>query len=375
MFNELPCLRKKCLMNNEKLKILCLDDVEADAIIIREQLSGENLDFQFDHASTGKDFEEKLRSEKYDIVLSDYYLPGFNGLAALILTKKIQPDIPFICISGTIGEDLAIELLHLGASDFIIKDKLTKLPIAIKRALMEVREHKARIEAETERKLAEEEIKNMKDSLEHLNAHLEEIRENERASIARELHDQLGQALTAIQIDLDWLRDKLAGDSEEGLKLEGMINLIKSMSSDVQRISFELRPSILDDLGLVSAMEWYAREFEKRTGIYCILNLEEIQIPDMKKNLALYRILQESLTNVSRHSQAKLTKISLKRIKDSVIMQVADDGIGTDIKKINSYKSLGFIGIRERLKLHNGDLKIQSAGKKGTKLSITIPFN
>ena len=355
-------------MNTEKLKILCLEDIEADAIIIKELLSGEGMVFQFDHVLTGSDFEDKLKSDNYDIILSDYYLPGFSGLAALLLSKKMHPDVPFICISGTIGEELAIELLHLGASDYIIKDKLSKLPVAIQRALIGVRERKARIEAEIS-------LKESKDSLEKLNAHLEEIRENERASISREIHDQLGQALTAIKFDLDWLGDKLAVDSEEGVKVEGMIGLINSMITDVQRISFELRPSILDDLGLVSAMEWYTREFEKRTGIYCILKLDDIQFPDMKKNLTLYRILQESLTNVSRHSHAKRTAIKLNRIKNSIVMVVSDNGIGIDNEKISSYKSLGFIGIRERLKLHCGDLDIQSVMNKGTKLKITLPFN
>jgi PAS domain S-box-containing protein len=135
-------------MNSKGLKILCLEDVEDDAIIIREMLSAEGLIFQFDHVSTESEFMDKLKSEKFDIILSDYNLPGFSGIAALLLSKKICPDVPFICISGTIGEDLAVELMHLGASDYIIKDKLSKLPVAIERALKEIEEHQSRVQAE-----------------------------------------------------------------------------------------------------------------------------------------------------------------------------------------------------------------------------------
>ena len=96
------------------LKILCLEDVKEDAILIREQLLIEGLEFQFEHVSTKSEFTDKLKSGKYDIILSDYNLPGFSGIAALLLSKKICPDVPFICVSGTIGEDLAVELMHIG---------------------------------------------------------------------------------------------------------------------------------------------------------------------------------------------------------------------------------------------------------------------
>ncbi len=135
-------------MKSKGLKILCLEDIEADAVIIRELLAREGLTDKFDHASNESEFTERLHSEAYDIILSDYNLPGFNGIAALLLAKKIYPDVPFICISGTIGEDLAVELMHLGASDYIMKDKLSKLCIAVKHALQEVEEHRSRIEAE-----------------------------------------------------------------------------------------------------------------------------------------------------------------------------------------------------------------------------------
>jgi PAS domain S-box-containing protein len=134
------------------LRILCLEDVEADATLIREQLRREGLKFQFEHVSTENEFADKLKSGNYDIILSDYNLPGYNGIAALLLSKKICPFLPFICVSGTIGEDLAVELIQLGASDYILKDRLSKLHVAIQRALHDVEVQQARKIAETELK-------------------------------------------------------------------------------------------------------------------------------------------------------------------------------------------------------------------------------
>ena len=154
-----------------------------------------------------------------------------------------------------------------------------------------------------------------------------------------------------------------------------MIELVANSIKDVQRISSELRPAMLDDLGLNATIEWYIEEFEKRTGINCLLTLDEVQFPDEKKNLILYRILQEATTNVIRHSKAKNVNINLYQAEDSIILEVFDDGIGVEKNKINSNKSLGFIGMRERIKQYNGRMDISSTLNKGTKLSISIPFN
>jgi signal transduction histidine kinase len=348
-------------MQNSALKILCLEDVEADAIIIREKLRSDGLVFSFDHVSTEEAYAEKLASGSYDIILSDYSLPGYSGIAALMLARKVSPDTPVIFISGTIGEDMAVEMIHIGAADYILKDHLSKLPVAIERALKEAEEHKLRIEAEK--------------SIEKLNQHLEEVREEERASIAREIHDQLGQSLTALKIDVEWLTDRITSDAVAADKLKVMNELIIEMSSDVQRIASELRPSILDDLGLATAMEWYIGEFSRRTGIFCQKELEEVENLNEKKSLTLYRVLQEALTNITRHAKATKVRVSLKRKGETITLTVTDNGIGISADKIDSYKSMGLLGIRERLKKHSGQLKIKSDKNKGTSLIISIPVN
>jgi signal transduction histidine kinase len=230
-------------------------------------------------------------------------------------------------------------------------------------------------ELEKSREKAEKELRNMKDSLEMLNRRLEEIRENERAAISREIHDHLGQSLTALKIDIQHIQDKMPDGSPEARKLESMSGLVTEMIRDVQRIAAELRPAILDDLGLASAMEWYIREFGKRTGITCRHRLDFMQFSDTRKNLTLYRILQEALTNVSRHASASMVQVDLFVKGNAAVMTVKDDGAGFDESKIHSFNSLGFIGIRERLKLTGGRLDIESRPGKGTKLSVSIPFD
>lgn len=352
----------------ESIRILCLEDEEADAILIRERLKSDGLVFDFNIAATESEYTRMLMEGGYDLILSDFNMPGYNGIAALIQAKKLYPDIPFICISGTIGEDLAVELIQLGAADYILKDRLSRLPVAIGEAL-----HNA--EAERTRKKAEEELKNTKKALELLNQHLDEIREEERAAISREIHDNLGQSLTALKIDLNHLREKIPENSVESVKLGKMSDLVTEIIKDVQRIAAELRPPILDDLGLASAMEWYIHEFQERTGIQCDINLMEVQFPAEKKNLTLYRILQEGLTNVARHSMAKTVSVRLDHSDDMISLQIADNGTGLEQSKINSFSSLGFIGIRERLKVYNGTLEILSSPGQGTTLNISIPFN
>jgi len=350
------------------LKILYLEDVEADAMLISKKLKEEGYDFRVDLVSNEKEYTEKLEGGGYDLILSDYNLPGYSGIAALMLARRMHPEVPFICVSGTIGEDMAVELIQLGASDYILKDRPSRLSVAIERAFRVA-------ELEKSREKAELEMKNMKESLEMLYRRLNEIRENERASISREIHDHLGQSLTALKIDIQHLQDKMPHDSEESLKLESMIRLTTGMITDVQRIAAELRPPILDDLGLVSAMEWYIKEFGERTGIKCRHRLDYLQFADKEKNLTLYRILQEALTNVSRHASAKTVWVELIVRDRRAVMAVRDDGIGFDETRIRSNKSLGLLGIRERLKQTGGNLDIKSAPGKGTRLSVTISID
>jgi PAS domain S-box-containing protein len=226
----------------------------------------------------------------------------------------------------------------------------------------------------TSRIEAEKQIRKSGEMLEELNRHLTTVRENERAIISREIHDQLGQSMTALKMDMNSLRQKLSTDIVSCQKLDKMIDLITATIKDVQRISAELRPGILDDLGLSAAVDWYCDEFAKRTGLEVHLDLDEVQSDNMNENLTVYRVLQESLTNIIRHARAKNVIVKLAKIKNSIVLSVTDDGIGIGKDKINAPGSLGLMGMFERVKQSGGRMKISSTGNNGTNVQIYVPI-
>ena len=226
----------------------------------------------------------------------------------------------------------------------------------------------------TGRRQAEEELRKSKKLLEGLHKHLIEIRENEHTRISREIHDQLGQSLTALKIDMTWLREKIAKESEESRKLNEMIELVNATSIDVHRISSELRPLMLDDLGLAATLEWYCEEFANRTGLKVQMEIEDIQTENMNKNLSIYRVAQESLTNIIRHANAKKVQIKLQKIKKDIVLIIQDDGIGISPDKIRSSNSLGLLGMSERVNQSGGHMEILTPAKGGTKVRVYIPM-
>jgi signal transduction histidine kinase len=181
--------------------------------------------------------------------------------------------------------------------------------------------------------------------------------------------------LSVLKIDLNWTKANYGKGEEAIKKIYSMIDIVNDTIKSVQRISSDLRPGILDDLGLIPAMEWFCQEFEKRTGIKCHLNLGDFESTNEKKNLALYRILQEATTNVMRHANAKNLYVKCIRGEDSVFLEIMDDGTGMKQEKIDSSKSLGLIGMRERIKQFDGRLDIKSTMHVGTTISVYVPIN
>jgi two-component system sensor histidine kinase UhpB len=233
--------------------------------------------------------------------------------------------------------------------------------------------HKRAVRNIPDRIKMEEELRNSKELLEKLNQYLNDIRENERAIISREIHDQIGQSLTALKLDMKWLYRFINTKPEAVLKFDRIIELISKTMKDVQRISSDLRPGILDDLGLVAAIEWYCDEFEERTRILCKLKFDKSDYGDSKVNLTFFRILQETLTNVIRHSMASSVNIKLFKSLKGITMTIHDNGIGIPEEKIKSNKSLGLMIMYERVRQFSGKIDISSKKGHGTKLVIFIP--
>lgn len=225
----------------------------------------------------------------------------------------------------------------------------------------------------TTRRKAEQQLRESEDELRRLTTRLEAIREEERAGIARELHDQVGQALTALRMDLATLQGQPQGEPVSSEKLAQMIELVDATTDDVRRISSELRPGILDDFGLIPAMEWQLDQFQKRTNIQCELKSSGDEVPDSATATALYRVFQELLTNVARHAAAQHVTVLFERDDGDYILTVADDGRGITEEQMHSPSSLGLIGTRERLRPLGGHIELSGAPGKGTTVRVTVP--
>lgn len=228
----------------------------------------------------------------------------------------------------------------------------------------------------TDRKKADTEMLASREQLRNLTAHLQSVREEERMGLAREIHDELGQALTAIKIDAYLIHKFFPQDQEPQLKrTQSMIQLIDSTIENVKKIASKLRPSLLDDFGLIAALEWQAREFQQRTGIICKLSIgsENIQV-NKEHAINLYRIFQEALTNVARHAQATKLNISLKKQNGWIRMKIKDNGKGITEPDISDSKSYGMLGIKERVEFMKGKVKIYGVKNEGTTLEVRIPY-
>jgi PAS domain S-box-containing protein len=228
----------------------------------------------------------------------------------------------------------------------------------------------------TERKEAEDELRRSREQLRNLLAHAQSVREEERGRIAREIHDELGQALTALKMDLSWIIKRLAQDQEPlHKKARDMSKLIDMNIQTVKRISSELRPGLLDVLGLTAALEWQIKEFQERTGIKCKLKVTPPDIsPDMDMSTTIFRIFQETLTNVARHANAAKVKVTLENKAETIVLQVNDDGSGITEKQISSPASIGLMGMRERAHYLGGEIRIKGAKNEGTTVTVTFPF-
>jgi len=228
----------------------------------------------------------------------------------------------------------------------------------------------------TQKQKAEHKLQESHQELRDLAAHLQVIREEERAGIAREIHDELGQQLTGLKMDVSWLSKKLPdanGSIHE--KIKDILELLDITVKTVRKISAELRPSILDDLGLIEAMEWHGQEFEKRSGIKVKFHsaIKKITLPE-NVTIGIFRIFQESLTNVARHAGASEVKCNIEEKNETLLLIIKDDGKGFDPGKVAGKKTLGLLGMKERTLMMGGKYEIKSKKGLGTTVLVNVPF-
>ncbi|UCH49674.1 MAG: response regulator [Betaproteobacteria bacterium] len=482
------------------LRLLHVEDSEDDALLINEEFIAAGYQLSATRVDTAEGLRHALQNGPWDLVITDISMPDFDAVNALAIVNETNPDIPCIVVSGAIGEEAAVALMKAGASDFIIKQSLSRLAPAAERSLREVAARRerseaiaalresetrfkslatnipgmvfqsrlkadgsaeilyasegamavygvlpsvlieqpgtmadmvhpddresflqARIESHrsgtarnwegrirvgedkeikwvnlratarrlndgvvmsegivnniTESKLAEERLRRSREQLRQLSAHVDTVREDERAHIAREIHDDLGGTLTAAKIDLEWLRKRLPGDATDMLgKVNNADALLDHAIDSARSLSRRLRPVVLDH-GLIAAVEWQAKEFAARTGIDLDVACpnDEIELAP-KVSTALFRVFQETLTNVARHAQASMVSVELVSDGDVVTLIIQDNGCGMDLSAAAKEGSFGLRGMRERVDTLHGQFILDSGPGNGTRIEVNIPL-
>jgi signal transduction histidine kinase len=352
------------------LRILLLEDNAPHAELVEHFLRESGIQFNLKRVETRDTFIEQIEQHPPDMILSDYALPSFDGYSALALAKEKTPNIPFIFVTGTMGEEVAIETLKSGATDYVLKTRLARLGPAVQRALRETTDRR-------ERQRAEEKLRRSLDQLRALTSYLQYVREEERTRIAREVHDELGQALTGLKLDMSWLATKVARSAPPVQeKVKTMVDHIDETIQTVRRIATELRPGILDSLGLVAALEWQANEFQTRSGIPCHVDssVDDSQL-DQQITTVFFRIYQEALTNIIRHAKATRVDVLLAEENGALVLSVKDNGRGISEEEIANTRSIGLVGMRERAMLIGGEIQLRGAPGKGTTMTLRLPLS
>lgn len=350
---------------DRSLRVLHLEDSALDHELTLAHLQRGGLRVEALRIESEAAFLTALESP-WDIVLSDFNLPGFSGLVALDLLKARGKDIPFILISGEIGEDTAVEAMRNGASDYLLKNNLARLVPAVLHA---VDAHESR----TARVRADRELDKSKRRLSELAQHLQTSIEHERAAIAREIHDDVGGSLTALKFDLAWIA-RHATDTGVKLRVNSALETVTLAIESSQRIMHNLRPAILEQ-GLVAALQWIASRFEKRTGISC-----EVRVPAQSPEwpagvpLVAYRTAQEALTNITKHAQASRVQIDLSLAGGVMSLEIADNGRGLSQADLAKARSFGIRGLHERAGTVGGWVDL-SSGPGGTTLILSVPLS
>lgn len=350
--------------------ILVVDDVPMNLEIITAQL--EKRGYIAVVARSGQEAVERAESAHPDLILLDVVMPGIDGFETCRRLKQSDAtrDIPVIFMTALTATDDKIEGFRVGAVDYVTK------PINAEEVVTRVETH-LKLDALRQRQAAQnrqlrEEIAA---SEREMRSKREEAREDERKHIARELHDELGQHLSAIRLELSFVRMRWGPDNPElREKVQSVQESIDGVIYLVRDLVARLRPVVLD-MGIASALEWLICEFQTSSGVKCELQIDE-QVGDLNpwQTNTVFRLVQESLTNVGRHASARSVQVSLQRQSAAYVLTVRDDGLGFDPTKIG-IKSLGLQGMRERAQMLDGQLDLRTRPGGGTTLVVTFPIN
>ena len=348
-----------------RLKVLHLEDNEGDHALVVAHLMRGGIQADVHRVETESTLIEAL-AEDWDLILSDYNLPGYSGLAALDKVRSLGKLVPFILVSGEIGEDIAVQAMRNGANDYLLKSNLTRLAPA---ALLAIEANRTRIAKQR----ADHALTRSRQQLRELAQHLQTSIEQERAAIAREIHDDVGGALTAVKFDLAWMA-RHAPTPEIAERVAQALESVNHAHEASQRIMHNLRPAILEQ-GLVAALQWMTDRFGKRAGIEATFRTsdEAMQLaPGVP--LVAYRFAQEALTNVSKHAHATKVSVDVSQAGGVLSIEVTDNGRGLSAEDLAKARSFGIRGLHERAETVGGWVDISSK-PGGTTLILSVPLS
>jgi signal transduction histidine kinase len=346
------------------LRVLHLEDSELDHELEMAHLRRGGLEVETLRVDSEPAFRAALE-EPWDIVLSDFNVPGFSGLAALDIVKASERSLPFILISGEIGEDVAVAAMRNGASDYLLKANLARLAPAVEHAI-------DAYEARLARTTADHALTESRQRLSELAQHLQTSVDMERAAIAREIHDDVGGSLTALKFDLAWIA-RHSSDAEVQQRSQAALEVVTHAIEASKRIMHNLHPAILEQ-GLVAALQWMTSRFEKRTGVACSLriNQETLSLP-AGVPLVAYRTAQEALTNITKHARATRVSVDVSLAGGVLSMEISDNGVGLRDADLAKARSFGIRGLHERASTVGGWVDL-SSGAQGTTLILSVPL-
>ncbi|OYU46728.1 MAG: hypothetical protein CFE44_00630 [Burkholderiales bacterium PBB4] len=348
------------------IRILHLEDSEQDHLLMRKALSSAQVVFEATRVESLSGFQQQLAETLYDIVLADYHLHGFTALDAWDL---IPPNFQgaFILVSGAIGESAAVKAIQRGMSDYLHKDDLFKLPRVIDRSLELKR-------LSEEKVAADKDLLESKTRLAQFAGHLQDTIESERASIAREIHDDIGGSLAAIRLDLSWAARHIS-DPNVLARIDTANSMLSHALGASQRIMRNLRPSILDQ-GLLAAARGLAEDFERRTGIEARCNFAHCNAEHTKEiELAAYRTVQEALTNISKYARATVVVLDISDVDGVLTVEVCDNGVGIAALDLTKGAAFGLRGLEERAAAVGGWLDVSTTEGNGTAVILTVPLS
>jgi signal transduction histidine kinase len=394
--------------------ILIVDDTPDALRLLAQMLS--QYGYKIRVANNAAQALDAVQSKPPDLILLDVMLPDLNGyqVCAQLKANPTTREIPVIFLSALNQAIDKVKAFTVGGVDYVSKpfdqgelvarvethlalqkmrQRLEERNAALQRAQAELEQHRLHLEERivertaelsqtnqqlaaeiAERQQVERELAQSREQLRNLAEYLQTAREQERTTIAREIHDEFGQALTALKMDLAWLTRHLNEPAELPAKINSMSSLVDDTIRTVRRIATELRPGLLDDLGLVAAIEWQTQEFARRTGLAYTLRLGDHDLelePDLAT--ALFRILQEALTNIARHAEATHVAVELDDQPNHLTLVVRDDGKGITPGQLSATQSLGLMGMRERARVWGGQVTVEGIAGQGTTVAVRIP--